>query len=85
MEEITITIKNNDMGYREIARDLKKLTEEKQIELLYDHCCFVFRIKHGFDYDVRKRNPKYMNSWRIYEIMFEEVIEEVLQNIKQYI
>lgn len=83
-EAITITIKNNDMGYREIARDLKKLSEEKQIELLYEHCCFMFRVKHGIDYDARKKNMKYMDLWRVYDLMFEEVIEEVIRNIKQY-
>ena len=84
-EAITITIRNNDMGYKELARDLKKSSKEKQAEILYDHCCFIFRIKHGFDYDVRKRNPKYMNAWCVYELMFEEVLKEVLMNIKPYI
>lgn len=86
MDEIVITIRNSqDNAYKEIVRDLKKLSEEKQIELLYNHCCFEFRIKYGFDYEIRKRNPKYMNMWGVYELMFEEVLKEVLDHIKPYI
>ena len=85
MNEITITIKNNDKAYIELARDLKKSSKEKQAEILYNHCCFEFRIKYGVDYDVRKKNPKYMNMWGVYDLMFEDVLKEVLMNIKQYI
>lgn len=86
MDEIVITIRNSqDHKYAEVARDIRKLPEEKQIEILYDFCCFEFRLKYGVDYEARKRNIKYMDVWSIYNSMFEEVVKETVRKIKQYL
>lgn len=80
-----IAIKNSQENkYKELARDIKKLPEEKQIKLVYEFCCHEFTIKHGFDYELRKKDIKYENKWKIYDSMFKEVLSEVLRNFTQY-